>query len=119
MDEGPVELGLAGTHAGVEGGRRAGGLAGRAGGGRDGGLEGPPVRALHALALAHVAGVGAPAAARLVQALAAGSVAGAVLRCSRRNTSAFRNTNSLHLACCYASTRKSRALIIQSYKSCD
>lgn len=84
LDEGPVVSGLAGAHAGVEGGRRAGGLAQRGGRGRDGGLEGPSIRALHALALAHVAGVGAPPAARLVQTLAAGSVAGAVLRCSTR-----------------------------------
>lgn len=95
MDEGPVVFGLAGAHAGVEGGRRADGLAGRSGRGRDGGLEGPSIRALHALAFAHVAGVGAPAAARLVQTLAAGSVAGTVLRCStRRNTAEVKNMSA-------------------------
>lgn len=93
LDEGPVISGLAGAHAGVEGGRRAGGLARRGGRGRDGGLEGPSIRTLHALAFAHVAGVGAPPAARLVQTLAAGSVAGAVLRCStRRNTAEVKNS---------------------------
>lgn len=83
MDEGPVVLGLAGAHADVEGGRGAGGLAGRGGRGRDGGLKGPPIRPLDALAFARVAGLGAPAAARLVQTLAAGSVAGTVLCCNR------------------------------------
>lgn len=81
MDEGPVVSGLAGAHANVEGRRRAGGLARRGGRGRDGGLEGPPVGTLDALAFARVAGLGAPAAAGLVQTLAAGSVAGTVLRC--------------------------------------
>lgn len=83
MDEGPVVLGLAGAHAGVEGGLRAGGQAGQGGRGRDRGLEGPAVRALDALPSARVAGVGAPTAAGLVQTLTARPVAGAVLRCSR------------------------------------
>lgn len=82
MDEGPVVFGVAGAHADVEGGRGAGGLAGRRGRGRDGGLEGPPIRALDALAFARVLGVGAPPAARLVQTLTTGSVARTVLRCS-------------------------------------
>lgn len=83
MDEGPVVFGLAGTHAGVEGRLGAGGQAGEGGRGRHRGLEGPAVRALDALAFARVARVGAPTAARLVQTLAACSVPGAVLRCSK------------------------------------
>lgn len=81
MDEGPVVLGLAGTHAGVEGRLGAGGNAGQGGRRGDGGLEGSAVRALDALAFARVAGVGAPTAARLVQTLSARPVAGTVLRC--------------------------------------
>ena len=80
VDEGPVVLGLAGTHAGVERHLQAGRHAGQAGGGGHLCLEGPPVGALHALALARVAGVGAPAAARLIHALGAGPVPRAVLR---------------------------------------
>lgn len=82
VDEGPVVFGLAGTHARIEGRLRAGGQAGQGGRGRDGGLEGPAIRALDALAFARVAGVGAPAAARLLQALTARPVPGAVLSCS-------------------------------------
>lgn len=84
VDEGPVVFGLAGAHANVEGGRRAGGLAGGGGRGRDEGLKGPPIGTLDALAFARVAGLGAPAAAWLVQTLTAGSVAGTVLCCNRR-----------------------------------
>lgn len=82
MDERPVVLGLAGTHAGVEGRLGVGGKAGQSGGGRHRGLEGPAVRPLDALTFSCVAGVRAPAAARLVQTLTAGSVAGAVFSCS-------------------------------------
>lgn len=92
VDEGPVVFGLAGAHAGVQGGLRGGGQAGQGGGGRHRGLEGPAVRALDALAPARVAGVGAPPAARLVQTVAARPVAGAVLRCSRENTARVRRT---------------------------
>lgn len=82
VDEGPVVFGLAGTHARIERRLRAGRQAGQGGRGRDGGLEGPAIRALDALAFARVAGVGAPAAARLLQALTARPVPGAVLSCS-------------------------------------
>ena len=84
MDEGPVVFGLAGAHAGIEGRLGAGGQAREGGRGRDRGLEGPTVRALDALTLARVAGVGAPAAARLVQTLTTRSVPRAVLRCSSK-----------------------------------
>lgn len=85
VDEGPVVLGLpaAGTHTGVE--SRLAGCSRHAGLGgwrRHSGLEGSAVRALHALAFARVGWVGAPAAARLVQALGARPVARAVLSCN-------------------------------------
>lgn len=85
LDERPVVFGLsaAGTHTGVE--SRLAGCSRHAGLGgwrRHSGLEGSAVRALHALALARVGRVGAPAAARLVQALDARPVARAVLSCS-------------------------------------
>lgn len=86
VDEGPVVLGLAGAHAGVEGGLGAGRQTGQGGRGRDGRLEGSAVRTLDALTFARVAGVGAPAAAGLVQTLSTCSVARAVLRYSNTHT---------------------------------
>ena len=81
MYEGPVVLGLAGTHAGVECRLRTGGEPRQSGGGRDRGLERPAVRALDALASSSVTRVCAPPAARLIQALATRPVSRAVLRC--------------------------------------
>lgn len=83
MDEGPVVLGLAGAHAGVEGRLGAGRQTRQGGRGRYGGLERPAVRALYTLTFSCVTGVGAPAAARLFQTLTACSVTGAVLRCGK------------------------------------
>lgn len=98
MDEGPVVFGLAGAHAGIEGRLRgAGGQAGESGWSWDRGLEGPAVRALDALTFARVAGVGAPAAARLVQTLATCSVPGAVLRCSTTQHQLENNALDLEL----------------------
>ena len=97
MDEGPVVLGLTGTHAGVEGRLRAGEQAGQGGRRRDGRLEGPAVRALDALAFARVTGIGAPTTAGLVQALATRSVPGAVLRWKHTRG---RNSQKLHISKC-------------------
>lgn len=97
VDEGPVVFGLAGAHAGVESRLGAGGQAGQGGRGRDGGLEGPSIRALDALTFARVTGVGAPTAGRLVQTMAAGSVAGAVLRCSTtQNPAGFSTVTDIY-----------------------
>lgn len=98
VDEGPVVFGLAGTHAGIERRMRAGRQAGQGGRGRDGGLEGPAIRALDALAFARVAGVGAPAAARLLQALPARPVPGAVLSCSETEHSPGNLCRSVRLS---------------------
>lgn len=83
MNEGPVILGFAGAHAGVQGGLGAGGQTGQGGWCRHQRLEGPSVGTLDALAFPRVVGVRAPAATGLVQTLAACSVAGTVFSWSK------------------------------------
>lgn len=83
----------------------AGGQAWQGGGGWDGGLEGPAVGAFDALAFACVAGVGAPAAAGLVQTLSTGSVPRTVLRCSRDRPNHF-NHHSKCFTCSLLSSEK-------------